>query len=241
MAGMYHAGLSMQERTDVQNAFMQGLIDTVVATNAFGMGVDKADIRCVVHWEFPGTVEAYYQEIGRAGRDGLPSKVVLLYRAIDDQVQRSFIETSHPSKEWVEQVWVTLQSLARRNNHNTTLWIGHEELGGLSSSDINARAVGACFYTLDREGYLRRLSSNHRKGQVWLDQSPKRRPTGMRGTVYDFVEQSLQGYAGYSIEVNPEYLAGDLNITKEQAHGCTSCPSRLWFHSLGSTRAGWWC
>lgn len=215
MAGMYHAGLSMQDRTDVQNAFMNGHIDTVVATNAFGMGVDKANIRCVVHWEFPGTVEAYYQEIGRAGRDGKPSKVVLLYRAIDDQVQRSFIESSYPSKEWVEEVWMTLQSLAVRSN-SKTVWVGHEDLAEQVSSDINARAVGSCFYTLDREGYIRRLSSNNRKGQVWLDQAPTRQPIGIRGRVYDYFVQCLDGYEGYSVDVNPEDLASDLNINREQ-------------------------
>ena len=78
-AGMYHAGLSMEDRIAVQEGFMNGDFPVVVATNAFGMGVDKEDVRCIIHWEFPGTV-SYYQKIGRAGRDGKESRVILLYQ-----------------------------------------------------------------------------------------------------------------------------------------------------------------
>ena len=103
-AGMYHAGLSMEDRVAVQEGFMKGVFPVVVATNAFGMGVDKEDVRTIIHWGFPGTVEAYYQEIGRAGRDGKDSRVILLYRDVDRKIQEFFINSSYPTLECIESV-----------------------------------------------------------------------------------------------------------------------------------------
>jgi ATP-dependent DNA helicase RecQ len=94
----YHAGLPGVERTRVQAAFMSGACRVVVATNAFGMGIDKPDVRLVVHTQLPGTLEAYYQEAGRAGRDGEPARCVALFARGDDALARGFVERTHPPR-----------------------------------------------------------------------------------------------------------------------------------------------
>ena len=91
---LYHAGLEMSERSRVQGRFTDAKYPVVVATNAFGMGVDRADVRFVAHWDVPGSVEAYYQEVGRAGRDGLPSWCELLFNYADVHTQEFFFRNS---------------------------------------------------------------------------------------------------------------------------------------------------
>ncbi|MFP5268392.1 MAG: RecQ family ATP-dependent DNA helicase [Acidobacteriota bacterium] len=100
----YHAGLDPSTREKVQRAFLSGKLEVVVATVAFGMGVDKANIRTVVHVALPGSVEAYYQEIGRAGRDGLPSRAILLHGFADRRVQDFFLEKNYPPTSDLECV-----------------------------------------------------------------------------------------------------------------------------------------
>ncbi|GMV42072.1 MAG: ATP-dependent DNA helicase RecQ [Myxococcales bacterium] len=90
--GVYHGGLTDDERTRAQDAFMAGEARVMVATNAFGMGIDKADIRWVVHHDMPGSLEAYYQEAGRAGRDGLPSECAVLFTYADTRIHEFFID-----------------------------------------------------------------------------------------------------------------------------------------------------
>src|SRR5947207_559450 len=101
----YHAGMGDAERTAVQERFVRGEARVIVATNAFGMGVDKADIRFVAHFDVPRSLEAYYQEIGRAGRDGGESYALLLFNFADVMMQRRMIEAGRPSRELVERVW----------------------------------------------------------------------------------------------------------------------------------------
>lgn len=110
-AESYHGKLSAKTRTDVQNRFMAGEIETIVATNAFGMGVDKPDIRAVIHWQIPGSLEAYYQEAGRAGRDGKEACCVLLYDTRDRRVQQFFLGGRYPSADDVLAIYQTLETL----------------------------------------------------------------------------------------------------------------------------------
>ena len=100
----YHAGLVAEERSRVQREFMAGQIRVVVATCAFGMGVDKADVRTVIHYQLPGTIESYYQEAGRGGRDGAPAACVALHGKRDAGLLRSFVDRSRPDRRVLERV-----------------------------------------------------------------------------------------------------------------------------------------
>ena len=108
-AAVYHSKLQKQDRTAVHELFMDEHIRAVVATNAFGLGIDKPNIRFVVHYDLPGSVEAYTQEAGRAGRDGLPSRCVLIYRMSDTRVQNYFLTGKYPDIEEVQKVFGTLE------------------------------------------------------------------------------------------------------------------------------------
>lgn len=108
-AAVYHSKLHKEDRTLVHNLFMDEAIRAVVATNAFGLGIDKPNIRFVVHYDLPGSLEAYTQEAGRAGRDGLPSRCILIYRMSDTRVQNYFLTGKYPDVEEVQRVFGTIE------------------------------------------------------------------------------------------------------------------------------------
>jgi len=153
-AAAYHAGLGHETRTEVQESFIGGRLPVVVATNAFGMGVDKADIRTIIHYDLPGTIEAYTQEIGRAGRDRRPAKAILLHRAGDRRLQEFFIEGAHPPAPLIHRVYDTL-----RAQHESPLWWDPVEVAARSGLDSDARLAASCLSVLRHCGLITRAST----------------------------------------------------------------------------------
>jgi len=115
-AAVYHSKLHKEDRTTVHNLFMDESIRAVVATNAFGLGIDKPNIRFVVHYDLPGSLEAYTQEAGRAGRDGMESRCILIYRMSDTRVQNYFLTGKYPDVEEVQRVFGTIEVFGGQAN-----------------------------------------------------------------------------------------------------------------------------
>lgn len=147
----YHAGLDPLERKNVQEMFMRNQAKVIVATNAFGLGIDKPDVRFVIHYDMPGTVEAYYQEAGRAGRDGLPSHCLLLYNSRDRVLQEFFIKGDNPSPEMILELYQVL--LDYGSDH---ILVTYNELGKLVHGAGPDMAIGTAIKILEREGLIRR-------------------------------------------------------------------------------------
>lgn len=155
----YHGGMADAERVKAQEIFISKKVDIAVATNAFGMGIDRGDVRFVIHYEIPGSVEAYYQEAGRAGRDGEAAVCELLFNYADTRTQEFFIEGANPSATTVRQVY---QYLLNEADGNHEVFRTLEDIA--EHADVkNGMAVGSALTVLGRGRFIERFDVQGRR------------------------------------------------------------------------------
>jgi ATP-dependent DNA helicase RecQ len=168
----YHAGLGDADRKRLQEAFMTSEVKVVVATNAFGMGIDKGDVRLVVHYNMPGSLEAYYQEGGRAGRDGGPADCVLLHAYADRFTHEFFIEQTYPPRRLIESV---MRELRRRADADGVVDSSVAELARGVDGAKGDRQVYSALRILEDYGLVRGLAGTSAPAtRVRLIATPKR-------------------------------------------------------------------
>lgn len=237
-AGMYHGGLEHADRSKVQEAFLENRVRIIVSTNAFGMGVDKPDIRGVVHHDFPRTLEAYYQEIGRAGRDNEPSRAILLFHRGDRGIQEFFIRSAHPPVEQVQIVWQGLQNARRAveeqapgltkdpdEGGRSLAFLSDQEMNVLFPEEAGGRALcETCLRVLSREGWVRSSMISRRPAYVRLTGDPGSQPLkGLHRMVLEALARSNPSSRDRDLILEAESLAAQLAIDRAQLDAA------LWF------------
>jgi ATP-dependent DNA helicase RecQ len=217
----YHAGLEDNSRIWAQNAFMNSEARVVVATNAFGMGIDKPDVRVVVHYDMPGTLEAYYQEAGRAGRDGYTSFCVLLFSPADRYLQEFFIEGSCPKPETVAAVY---RVLAERPEDE--IYLSHEAINRLLPTKAHDMAVGTSLNLLERAGLLERLARGAAPAFVrMLIAGPMTTRSPVQQKIFDYLRELPHVTGGVNLDMLA--IANDLMESREAVHqGLTALRSK---------------
>jgi ATP-dependent DNA helicase RecQ len=161
---IFHGQLQPNDKQTAQEQFMQDEIKVMVATNAFGMGIDKPNIRGVVHHDMPGTIEALVQETGRAGRDGLDSTCLALFREQSVHTQRYFVDNSYPSEKFVRRVFDTLLRAPKNSLGEVMLTV--DEIADRSGDKWARQGVDACLKILSRAGAVERKRSEEKIGKI---------------------------------------------------------------------------
>ena len=217
-AGSYHAGMEMESRKVVQDLFMEGTLPVVVATNAFGMGIDKSDLRFVVHYDIPGSLEAYYQEVGRAGRDGKPATCLLLFNYADTFTQEFFIDGSYPPQDMVERMYEVLCDIGTDEIEMTQKALA----GRLGRSKSNEMAVSSCLKILEKAGYIERGWEGEHQARVTLCVEPEELHRQVEGKskyqkeIVNYCVDVLDGSKDKTLPVDLDAMAEHLNLAPEQ-------------------------
>jgi len=224
-ARAYHAGLDDQHRDAIQDEFMNGDIDVIVATNAFGMGVDKTDVRLVIHADLTRSIEAYYQEAGRGGRDGKPATCVLLFNHGDVRLQEFLIDASFPKAEVLRSLWKLLRERPGLSLHQLP---DYELPGSPHESTLSSavRILGRHGYLLDEGGPLRAVQPKEIGGEYpeFDPEASERRADVERDKLQTMIEYSYHAACrhGFVLDYFGEERDGEV-------HRCEACDNCLGF------------
>lgn len=221
-AGFYHAGLDRKSRDVSQNTWISGEMRVIVATNAFGMGIDKPDVRFVVHLDLPDSPEAYFQEAGRAGRDGKLSYAVLLYQEADIQDATSFTATRFPEIKVIRQVYQALGNFLQipvGTGFDTTYPFDLNRF--CNTYNLNTQSAYHSLRFLEKEGYIQvnELDDNDSRVLVKASKEDLYKFQVEKEKYDKFIKVILRSYSGLFtdfVRINEDEIARRAGITKEE-------------------------
>lgn len=212
-AAAYHAGLDSDIKRNLQNEFIQGKYKIIAATNALGMGIDKANLRFIIHFDFPSSITAYYQEVGRCGRDGLPADGILLYDVSDKKIQQHFINSAQPTADDFTNIFTIIFSAQAPPNLTTI-----KRLSGLHPTRVTVVIA-----ELIEQGFIHKTKLNG--SQVYLSTSKKLQPDLTRySNQYQVKTNELDAILNYGEQKNAcRMLTLRTALGDEQASPCSHC------------------
>jgi ATP-dependent DNA helicase RecQ len=223
----YHAGLQSEIRKKIQEDFLNDEIQVICATNAFGMGINKKDIRLIIHYNTPGSIENYYQEIGRAGRDGEDAYAFLLHDDSDINIQNYFLSVSHPNKELIHNVYNAIcdsNKIAEGSFTTNDLAINQDYITAYAKMQVTKGLLHSAIRHLEQGGYLRVVSDFERKTAIQFLLEKNRLKNFIKNSTNDNLRNILlyvlRDFGGGAYEkktnISIPKAAEDMKLTEEE-------------------------